>query len=49
MKKIYFHFANAIQDPAAAMTSKLHGYFDLFYHLGLASISFFWESNKMVF
>lgn len=35
--------------PAAAITSKLHRYFDLFYHLGLASISFFWESNKMVF
>lgn len=46
MKKIYFHFANAIQNPAAAMTSKLHGYFDLFYHLGLASISFSGKATR---
>lgn len=38
MKK--YHFANAIQDPAAVI-SKLHGYFDLFYQSGLASNSFF--------
>lgn len=39
-EKIHFHLANTIQEPAAII-SKLHGYFDLFYQSGLASNSFF--------